>query len=82
MPHVNIGIHFKHALRSYYEPEMFPGLVYRPRNPKVTIMVFVSGKVCFSLQDYSAHKMFIRWYWLVQSGTQIWSMDSRVCILH
>merc|ERR1712129_399344 len=36
--------HFKSAFCSY-EPELFPGLIYRMRQPKVTLMVFVSGKV-------------------------------------
>ena len=28
-----------------YEPELFPGLIYRMIKPKVVILVFVSGKV-------------------------------------
>uniref|UniRef100_A0A7S0XI96 TATA-box-binding protein n=1 Tax=Erythrolobus madagascarensis TaxID=708628 RepID=A0A7S0XI96_9RHOD len=28
-----------------YEPELFPGLIYRMINPKVVLLVFVSGKV-------------------------------------
>lgn len=28
-----------------YEPEVFPGLVYRMKDPKVTFLVFVSGKI-------------------------------------
>lgn len=28
-----------------YEPEVFPGLVYRMKNPKVTFLIFVSGKI-------------------------------------
>lgn len=28
-----------------YEPEIFPGLIYRMLNPKVVLLVFVSGKV-------------------------------------
>ncbi|KAJ4845057.1 hypothetical protein Tsubulata_015498 [Turnera subulata] len=28
-----------------YEPELFPGLVYRMTNPKVSLLIFVSGKV-------------------------------------
>lgn len=31
--------------RSMYEPDMFPGLVYRPVDPKVALLVFTSGKV-------------------------------------
>eukprot|EP00184_Porphyridium_aerugineum_P006154 CAMPEP_0184698578 /NCGR_PEP_ID=MMETSP0313-20130426/5156_1 /TAXON_ID=2792 /ORGANISM="Porphyridium aerugineum, Strain SAG 1380-2" /LENGTH=232 /DNA_ID=CAMNT_0027157541 /DNA_START=400 /DNA_END=1098 /DNA_ORIENTATION=+ len=28
-----------------YEPELFPGLIYRMLNPKVVLLIFVSGKV-------------------------------------
>ena len=28
-----------------YEPELFPGLIYRMKSPKVVLLVFVSGKV-------------------------------------
>jgi transcription initiation factor TFIID TATA-box-binding protein len=28
-----------------YEPEQFPGLIQRMKNPKTVILVFVSGKV-------------------------------------
>lgn len=28
-----------------YEPELFPGLVYRMEAPKVVVLVFVSGKI-------------------------------------
>jgi len=28
-----------------YEPEMFPGLIFRIRNPKVVILIFLSGKI-------------------------------------
>lgn len=28
-----------------YEPELFPGLIYRLDNPRVVILIFVSGKI-------------------------------------
>ena len=28
-----------------YEPEIFPGLIYRMKQPKVVLLIFVSGKV-------------------------------------
>ena len=38
-----------------YEPEQFPGLILRQDNPKVTYLVFSSGKIvitgCKSLED-------------------------------
>jgi transcription initiation factor TFIID TATA-box-binding protein len=35
----------EHLEGSEYEPEQFPGLVYRIENPKVAMLVFSSGKV-------------------------------------
>ncbi len=32
-------------VRVQYEPELFPGLIYRMRSPKIVLLVFVSGKV-------------------------------------
>ncbi|KAL1924438.1 uncharacterized protein VTP21DRAFT_4092 [Calcarisporiella thermophila] len=34
-----------HGQYCSYEPELFPGLVYRMMNPKVVLLIFVSGKV-------------------------------------
>ena len=31
--------------RSMYEPEQFPGLIYRMEEPKVVILLFASGKL-------------------------------------
>ncbi|KAI0285560.1 hypothetical protein BC826DRAFT_917423, partial [Russula brevipes] len=28
-----------------YEPELFPGLIYRMIKPKVILLIFVSGKI-------------------------------------
>ena len=37
---------------SEYEPEQFPGLVYRTENPKAAFLLFSSGKVmCTGLRD-------------------------------
>ena len=35
-------IHLGHAM---YEPEQFPGLIYRMEEPKVVILLFASGKL-------------------------------------
>ena len=32
-------------LHASYEPELFPGLTYRMENPKVVVLVFISGKI-------------------------------------
>ena len=34
-----------------YEPELFPGLIYRMKVPKVVMLVFVSGKVVLTGED-------------------------------
>src|SRR6218665_2304772 len=47
----------RHAQFSNYEPELFPGLIYRMIKPRVVLLIFVSGKVvltgklscCFSV---------------------------------
>lgn len=39
------GLIYAHSSQSTYEPELFPGLVYRMTDPKVVLLIFVSGKV-------------------------------------
>lgn len=34
-----------HGEHCNYEPELFPGLIYRLASPKICLLVFVSGKV-------------------------------------
>jgi transcription initiation factor TFIID TATA-box-binding protein len=34
-----------HSLFSTYEPELFPGLIYRMKSPKVVLLIFASGKI-------------------------------------
>jgi hypothetical protein len=33
------------AILLQYEPELFPGLIYRMVDPKIVLLIFVSGKV-------------------------------------
>ena len=35
----------KHSAYCSYEPEVFPGLVYRMMDPKIVLLIFVSGKL-------------------------------------
>lgn len=35
----------EHEQWATYEPELFPGLIYRMVSPKVVFLVFVTGKV-------------------------------------
>lgn len=39
------SISLKHSTFSSYEPEIFPGLIYRMISPKVVMLIFASGKV-------------------------------------
>jgi transcription initiation factor TFIID TATA-box-binding protein len=39
------GLAARHSQFSTYEPELFPGLVYRMMKPKVVLLIFVSGNV-------------------------------------
>ncbi|CAD6188242.1 unnamed protein product [Caenorhabditis auriculariae] len=39
------GLCLTHAQFSTYEPELFPGLIYRMVKPRVVLLIFVSGKV-------------------------------------
>ena len=45
-----------------YEPELFPGLIYRMKVPKVVMLIFVSGKVVLTgepaLLSTSSHATF------------------------
>ena len=31
--------------RCHYEPELFPGLIYKMESPKVVLLIFTSGKI-------------------------------------
>jgi transcription initiation factor TFIID TATA-box-binding protein len=39
------GLAYSHGVYSSYEPELFPGLIYRMVKPKVGLLIFVSGKI-------------------------------------
>lgn len=39
------GFIYAHSANATYEPELFPGLVYRMADPKVVLLIFVSGKI-------------------------------------
>ena len=36
---------YAHSTFASYEPELFPGLIYRLVNPRVVFLIFVSGKI-------------------------------------
>lgn len=35
----------KKLARCHYEPELFPGLIYKMEQPKVVLLIFTSGKI-------------------------------------
>jgi transcription initiation factor TFIID TATA-box-binding protein len=39
------GLAYAHSHFSSYEPELFPGLIYRMLEPKIVLLIFVSGKI-------------------------------------
>lgn len=39
------GLVYAHSAFASYEPELFPGLIYRLVNPRVVFLIFVSGKI-------------------------------------
>eukprot|EP00850_Spirogloea_muscicola_P016329 SM000131S26759 [mRNA] locus=s131:407108:408669:- [translate_table: standard] len=39
------GLSYTHSHFSSYEPELFPGLIYRMKQPKIVLLIFVSGKI-------------------------------------
>jgi len=38
------GLTYNHGEFSSYEPELFPGLIYRMLKPKVVLLIFISEK--------------------------------------
>ncbi|KAL0244200.1 hypothetical protein GEMRC1_008285 [Eukaryota sp. GEM-RC1] len=39
------ALHMRHHKFAQYEPELFPGLVYRLLEPKVCLLIFVTGRI-------------------------------------
>jgi transcription initiation factor TFIID TATA-box-binding protein len=39
------GLAYEHSNYCSYEPELFPGLIYRMVKPKIVLLIFVSGKI-------------------------------------
>ena len=42
------GLIMKHPQNTKYEPEIFPGVVYRLAEPKMVLLIFASGKIVFT----------------------------------
>ncbi|KAK1257156.1 TATA-binding protein 2 [Acorus gramineus] len=39
------GLTYSHGAFCRYEPELFPGLIYRMKQLKIVLLIFVSGKI-------------------------------------
>ncbi|XP_026685422.1 TATA box-binding protein-like protein 2 [Diaphorina citri] len=46
------GLVLTHGQFSSYEPELFPGLIYRMVKPRIVLLIFVSGKVVLTGNIY------------------------------
>ena len=42
-----------------YEPELFPGLIYRMKQPKIVLLIFVSGKIVLTGAKVSSHFLYM-----------------------
>jgi transcription initiation factor TFIID TATA-box-binding protein len=49
------GLAYSHAAFSSYEPELFPGLIYRMKVPKIVLLIFVSGKIVITGAKVISH---------------------------
>ena len=58
------GLALAHGRFASYEPELFPGLIYRMVKPKIVLLVFVSGKVVLTGAKYKTdiHEAFDKIY--------------------
>jgi len=51
------GLAYSHGQFSSYEPELFPGLIYRMIKPKVVLLIFVSGKIVLTGEGGDLHRL-------------------------
>lgn len=49
------GLANSHSRFCNYEPEMFPGLIYRMSKPKIVLLIFVSGKIVLTGAKERSH---------------------------
>lgn len=68
------GLASKHHNFSSYEPELFPGLIYRMIKPKIVLLIFVSGKIVLTgakvrEEIYQAFEMI---YPVLQGQSNVW----------
>lgn len=76
------GLASKHHNFSSYEPELFPGLIYRMIKPKIVLLIFVSGKIVLTgakvrEEIYQAFEMI---YPVLQGSYHILFLHLLACI--
>ena len=62
------GLVLTHSQFSSYEPELFPGLIYRMVKPMIVLLIFVSGKVGEVLQARNGRSCFLK---VVLTGAKV-----------
>ncbi|XVF61117.1 hypothetical protein PTKIN_Ptkin08bG0103200 [Pterospermum kingtungense] len=64
-----IRLGHSHYEFSKYEPELFPGLIYRMKHPKITMLIFPSGKLVITgaKKEPEIHKAFDNIYPVLMS---------------
>ncbi|KAG7453036.1 TBP-domain-containing protein [Guyanagaster necrorhizus] len=69
------GLAYSHGQFSSYEPELFPGLIYRMIKPKVVLLIFVSGKIVLTGAKVNMFFSVVlpRLFAIVQCVRQPWS---------
>ncbi|KAJ7348977.1 TBP-domain-containing protein [Mycena albidolilacea] len=56
------GLAYSHGQFSSYQPELFPGLIYRMIKSKVVLLIFVSGKIVLTGAKVYSFLLFIPSY--------------------
>lgn len=75
------GLASRHHNFSSYEPELFPGLIYRMIKPKIVLLIFVSGKIVLTgakvrEEIYQAFEMI---YPVLQGSLRPQCLCARMC---
>lgn len=58
-----------------YEPELFPGLIYRMKQPKIVLLIFVSGKIVLTGAKVYAPLTLGQWFMVLVA----WSVNGAIC---
>ena len=62
-----------------YEPELFPGLIYRMKVPKIVLLIFVSGKVVLTGKLFGPDALACCWMQFCRNKTQDGCMTPCCC---